>query len=362
MGNRYVIIMAGGKGERFWPQSRLKRPKHLLPIVGDKPMLTQAVERLEGFIPMSQVLVITNQDQRAAVREICPMLPSENIVAEPIGRDTAAAVGLAMVLVKHRDPEASFAMLPADHVIHDRAGFQKILDAAFLAAEAEPCLVTIGIEPTFPATGFGYIQKGDETTQIEGQTVYAVRRFVEKPDFGTAEDYLASGDYFWNGGMFVWKVETIDRAFSDLTPGLHHGLLKLSRGLEEGVSLDTLLADLYPGLEKISVDYAIMEKSTNVVTLQASFDWDDVGSWPAVANHYPKDAQGNTTKGNVRVMDGTGNLVVGEGDHFIAAIGVSDLIIVHTGDATLICPQDRAQEIKNLVQELGADEALRRLL
>lgn len=362
MGNRYVVIMAGGKGERFWPESRLLRPKHLLPVVGEKPMLTQAVERLEGFVPYGHILIITNREQQEAVREICPMLPAENIIAEPVGRDTAAAVGLAMVLVKHRDPQATLAMLPADHVIRDQAGFQRNLDTAFAVAETNPVLVTIGIQPAYPATGFGYIQKGDIFTEIDGLPIYGVRRFVEKPDLSTAEDYLASGDYFWNAGMFVWSVDTIDRAFSDLTPGLHHGLLKLSRGLDEGESLETLLEELYPGLEKISVDYAIMEKSTNVATLQAAFDWDDVGSWPAVAHHWPVDAEGNVTRGAVQVRAAKGNVISARDGHLVAAIGVDDLIIVQTADATLVCAKERAQEIKQLVQDLGAEEALRHLV
>lgn len=362
MSSRYVVIMAGGRGERFWPQSRQQKPKHLLPIVGDKPMLAQTVERLKGFVPEKNVLIITNREQLEAVRGICPSLPIENIVAEPVGRDTAAAVGLAMVLVKDRDPAAAFAMLPADHVIHDVQAFQETLEKAFVFAEENDKLLTIGIPPTYPATGFGYIQKGEELVKVQGETVYDVRRFVEKPDQQTAEDYLASKDYFWNAGMFVWKGEVIEKAFADYTPGLHHGLLKLSRALAEKQDLDDLLGELYPDLDKISIDYAIMEKSPEVATLQAGFDWDDVGAWPAVSSHYPADKAGNVIKGTGIVQEGRNNLIFSEGDHAVTAIGVEDLIIVHTPDATLICPKNKAQEIKKLVQELGKSEELKKLL
>ncbi|MCH8474304.1 MAG: NTP transferase domain-containing protein [Opitutales bacterium] len=362
MSSRFVVIMAGGRGERFWPQSRQQKPKHLLPIVGDKPMLTQTVERLKGFVPAKNVLIITNREQVAAVREICPSLPAGNIIAEPVGRDTAAAIGLAMVLVKDRDPEASFAMLPADHVINDAKAFHQTLDKAFVFAQENEKLITIGIPPTHPATGFGYIQKGEELEKVKGESIYDVRRFVEKPDQQTAEDYLASKDYYWNAGMFVWRVEVIEKAFADYTPGLHHGLLKLSRALSEKQDIDELLDELYPDLDKISIDYAIMEKSPEVVTIEAGFDWDDVGAWPAVSSHYPADEAGNVIKGTGFVQEGRNNLIFSEGDHAVTAIGVEDLIVVHTADATLICPKSKAQEIKKLVQSLGKSEELKKLL
>ncbi len=359
---RYVVIMAGGRGERFWPQSRLKRPKHLLPIVGDKPMLTQTVERLGDVVPPERVLIITNTEQAEAVREVCPQVPAENVIAEPVGRDTAAAVGLATLLVKHRNPEASFAMLPADHVIHDHERFQRVLRQAFAAAEEGDALVTIGIQPTFPATGYGYIEKGPEVVQIDGRSVFKVERFKEKPILEIAGEYVASGRYYWNAGMFFWRVPVISQCFEDFTPGLWKALQAIEQGLASGAQLDALLAAHYPALEKISIDFAVMEKARNVQVVESDFDWDDVGAWPAVARHFPKDTRDNVSRGDVVIQGGSGNIVMGEGGHTLALVGVDDLIVVQTGDATLVCHKDRAEDIKKLVKELGADAAHQRLL
>lgn len=362
MKNRFLVIMAGGRGERFWPQSRLRRPKHLLPIVGDTAMLTQTVERLEGMLPPENVFIITNQEQREAVMEVCPDVPAENVVAEPVGRDTAAAVGLATVLVKRRNPEAIIALLPADHVIHDRKEFQKVLSRAFVAAERGEVLVTIGITPTEPATGYGYIQQGENLEEIDGNPVYRVLRFVEKPDAATAQGYLESGDYFWNAGMFVWSVGAIERAFDQYAPVLQEGLRTLEAGLAKGESLESLLETIYPNLQKISIDYAVMEKAQNVVTLAASFDWDDVGSWPAAARHFEADAEGNVSRGEVLLEGSSGNIVFSGGKHLVTALGVDDLIIIHTEDATLVCRKDRAQDIKAIVSKLGGHEEWKKLL
>lgn len=353
--------MAGGKGERFWPQSRLKRPKQLLPIVGDAPLLTQTVERLQGLVPFENVIIITNQEQQAAVEEVCPMLPKENIIGEPVGRDTAAAVGLAMALVAQRDPEGTFAMLPADHVIHDNAGFQSVLGTALSAAEKEPVLVTVGIKPDFPATGYGYIQRGEAWTEIDGRSIYKVKAFREKPDAETAKRYVEGGEFYWNAGMFVWSVTAIEAAFKAFTPGLYAALEKIADALKSGQNLDTVLAEQYPGLEKISIDYAIMEKAQNVVTLESDFDWDDVGAWPAVARHFAPDEAGNVTRGAGMVEGGSGNIVISPDGHLTAVVGADDLIVVQTDDATLICPKSKAQDIKKLVKRISADEKWKQL-
>lgn len=361
-GKRFVVIMAGGRGERFWPQSRLTRPKHLLPIVGDVPMLTQTIERLGEVVPPQQVLIITNAEQREAVIEVCPMVPEENVIAEPVGRDTAAAVGLATVLVGNRDPEATFAMLPADHVIHDAAGFQAVLDTAFSAAEEESAIVTVGIQAAYPATGYGYIHRGDVVRELSGKPVYQVQEFREKPDLETATQYVESGEYYWNAGMFFFRVPVIAAEFSAHTSKLWRALGKIREGLQDGVDLDSLLEEHYPSLEKISVDFAIMEKAQTVRVVESAFDWDDVGEWPAVERHYPKDADNNVANGRVVIQGGTGNIVVNDGEHMTALIGVDDLIVVQTADATLVCPKSKAQEIKALVKALGEDKANKELL
>lgn len=353
--------MAGGRGERFWPQSRLERPKHLLPIVGETPMLTQTVERVLAVVPAENIFVITTQAQLAGVQLACPQLKSANVVAEPVGRDTAAATGLAMLLVKQRNPGATFAMLPADHVIHDAVEYARVLQVAFSAAEAADVLVTLGIKADRPETGFGYIKKKGAWKTIDGRAVVAVERFVEKPDLATAEGYVASGDYFWNAGMFLWRVPVVEAAFRQHAAELYAGLLRIEAAAAIG-SWDGALAQGYPSLQKISVDYALMEKSTNVVAVPATFDWDDVGAWPAVANHYQPDAAGNILRGLARVEGGAGNIVVSTDGHLTAVVGVSDLVVVHTADATLVCPKDKAQEIKGLLQQLAADPATRKFL
>ncbi|MFP4261593.1 MAG: mannose-1-phosphate guanylyltransferase [Opitutales bacterium] len=363
MSKRYVVIMAGGRGERFWPESRLARPKQLLPIVGDKPMLAQTLARLAGLVDAQDVFVVTNAEQRAAVLEVCPELDPAKVIGEPVGRDTAAAVGLATVLVRRQDPGAAFAMLPADAVIHDAAGLRATLETAFRAAEADAVLATVGITATFPATGYGYIQQGEKRGDFAGNPVFNVKRFVEKPDAATAESYLQSGDYFWNAGMFVWSVKSIVASLEKSTPALWEALQRIDLGLRAGGDLNELLAEHYPKLEKISVDYAIIEKADNVVMVESGFDWDDVGEWPAVARHYPADDQGNVVRGNAELAEARGNIVYcRDEDHLVALLGVEDLIVVKTEDATLVCHKDKAQHLKELVKMIGAKAAYERLM
>ncbi len=336
MPQQFVVIIAGGKGERFWPQSRSHRPKHLLPIVGSKPMLAQTLDRVRPLVPAKNTYVITSAVQEKAVREVCAKLPKENIIAEPVGRDTAAAVALAAAIVAARDPEGVFAVLPADHIIHDAKAYQRDLSAAFAAATSAPVMVTIGIAPTEPATGFGYIQQGEKWKNFERRPVFKVKRFVEKPSLEVAKGYLASGDYVWNAGMFVWSASVVFAA------------------LAKGKPLAPVLKKIYPKLIKISVDYALLEKSMNVVVLPSSFDWGDVGSWPAVPDHYPKDADGNVSKGLAIIEQGKNNIVFSSDGHLTAILGADDLIVVNTPDATLVAPKAKAQEIKLLLKRIEA--------
>ena len=362
MAERFVVIMAGGKGERFWPQSRLTTPKHLLPIVGDTTMLAQTVDRVTGAVPRENVFVLTTQAQLAGCRQACPELPAANIVAEPMGRDTAAATGLAMLLVKQRSPQAAFAMLPADHVIHDVAEYGKLLAVAFAAAESADKLVTLGIKPTTPETGFGYIQQAGPWKEFSGRPVMAVKRFVEKPDLPTAQGYLSSGEYFWNAGMFVWRVPVVEAAFKAHAPELYAGLARLEAAAQSPGGWAAALAEVYPNLPRISVDYALMEKSTNVVVVPATFDWDDVGSWPAIAKHFKPDASGNVLRGASMVEGGRDNIVVSTDGHLTAVVGASDLIVVHTAEATLVCHKDKAQDIKALLKRLADDPEKKKFL
>ena len=354
MPQQFVVIIAGGKGERFWPQSRAQRPKHLLPIVGTKPMLAQTLDRVRPLVPAKNTYVITSAVQETAVREVCAKLPKENIIAEPVGRDTAAAVALAAAIVAARDPQGVFAVLPADHIIHDAKAYQRDLRAAFAAASTAEVMVTIGIPPTEPATGFGYIQQGEKWRSFERRPVYKVKRFVEKPSLDVAKGYLASGDYVWNAGMFVWQASVVFAALAAHTPELNAGVAPIRAALAKGKPLAPVLKKIYPKLVKISVDYALLEKSANVVVLPSSFDWGDVGSWPAVPDHYPKDKAGNVSKGLAIIEQGKNNIVFSPDGHLTAVLGADDLIVVNTPDATLVAPKAKAQEIKLLLKRIEA--------
>ncbi len=354
MSQSFIVIIAGGKGERFWPQSRAPRPKHLLPVVGSKPLLTQTIDRVKPLVPAKNIFVITSAVQEKGVRKICKGIPAANIIAEPVGRDTAAAVGLAAAVVGARDPQGIFAVLPADHVIHDSATYQADLKAAFAAAEADAVMVTIGIKPTEPATGFGYIQQGESWRTFNRRPVFRVKRFVEKPQQDVAEGYLASGDYAWNAGMFVWSVPVVESALAQHAPELDAALKPIRAALAKKRPLAGVLKKVYPTLPKISVDYALLEKSTNVVMLPSSFDWDDVGAWPAVAKHFTPDAAGNVSRGLTMVEQGANNIVFSEGKHLVAVVGVEDMVVVHTPDATLVCPKSKVQEIKALLKRVEA--------
>ncbi|MFP6899713.1 MAG: sugar phosphate nucleotidyltransferase [Opitutales bacterium] len=356
MSEHYVVIMAGGRGERFWPQSRLRCPKHLLPIVGDRPMLAQTVSRLKGLVPPENVFVVTNCEQREATLQTCPDLSPERVVGEPMGRDTAAAVGLAALLVKQASQDAVFAMLPADHVIARETGFRAVLRTAFEAAAEGDSLVAIGVRPSEPATGYGYVQRGDLLREIEGRPVHKVKRFVEKPDLETARGYLESGDYFWNAGMFIWRPDVILRSLAMHAPELSEGLGDLENRLNGGEEIESAMLAVYPGLPKVSIDYAVMEKAENVVMVESDFDWDDVGEWPAVTRHFPSDEFGNVARGKVVTLDSSGNLVITHKRRLTALLGVDDLIVVETEDATLVCHRSKAQEVKRLVQEIARRE------
>ena len=362
MAQRFIVILAGGKGERFWPQSRERHPKHLLPIVGDQPMLVQTVARVRPLVPARRILVVTSATQKKQVASLCPRIPRENIIAEPTGRDTAAAVGLAALLIERRDPAGVFAILPADHAIKDAAAFRNDVRAALGVAAQPSVIATIGITPFEPATGYGYIQRGKRLGSAGARHFHRVRRFVEKPDEATARRYLASGEYLWNAGMFFWSVPTVLAGLARHAPELHAGLEKIRQGLARGRALDPLLRKIYPALPRISVDYALLEKAGNVIVLPASFDWDDVGAWPAVARHLVRDEAGNVVRGQAVIEDGHHNIVINEGNHFTAVLGADNLVVVHARGATLVCPREKAQHIKKLLQRLATHPLGRKLL
>jgi len=348
----YAVIMAGGKGERFWPLSTSKRPKQVLSLVGGKPLMQLAIERLEGLIPPERVIVVTNADIVDVTCEAAPDLPRENVIGEPFGRDTAAAVALASAIVKARDPDAVFCILTADHVIGDNDLFLQTLREGIEVAAAGDVLVTIGIQPAFASTAFGYIESGDPVEHDGRIDFLRARRFVEKPDQPTAEKYLDAGTFCWNSGMFIWSVKSIQNAFSKFQPQL----LQMADTMESHAGAPDFikcLADEYEKLERISVDYAIMEKADNILMARGTFNWGDVGSWDSLENYFDKDPSKNVMIGDGEVLEATGSIVVSEG-RTTCLVGVDNLIVVQAENATLVCHRDRAQDVKKMVQQLRA--------
>ena len=356
----FAVILAGGRGERFWPLSTSKKPKQLLSLVGDRALLAQATDRLKGLIPPERILVLTNQDLVDATRKAVPELPPGNIVGEPVGRDTAPAVALAAALVKSRCPDGVFCILTADHIIGDLDVFRATLRDSLELASRDDVLITIGIPPTEPATGYGYIQLGAPLDADCGTKFRKAVRFVEKPQRAKAEEYVESGAYAWNAGMFIWSVTSIESALKRHQPDIGAMINIISEGAKGG-KLDAVLHDVFTQAEKISIDYAVMEKAGNIIVANGAFAWDDVGAWPALENHFPKDENGNTMIGTCEAIDAADNIVFSK-DRLTALIGVHDLIVVQSEGVTLICPRDKAQDIKQLVVQLRKTDRFNEVL
>jgi len=342
-----LFIMAGGSGERFWPLSRKTKPKHLLKLVSSKTLLEETVLRIKPLASSpSKLLILTNHEQISGIRRALPRFPKNSLIPEPAKRDTAPAAALATALALRTHPNAVLALLPADAVIGKHSMFRSQLAAAARAAAVSPSFVTLGIKPSYPATGFGYLHLGAKILgQIQGGPFLKVRRFVEKPSLPKAKSYLRSGQYAWNAGIFVWKASTFLAEARLQQPALARFIEKFpKRG-----SYASYLKREFPKLPKISVDYAIMERANSVLALKASFPWDDVGSWTALPYHLPTDKKGNTFQGHITAVDSEGTLALAEGGRPIALLGTKNLVVIDTPDALLVCPKDRAQEVKKLM-------------
>lgn len=344
----HAVIMAGGSGTRFWPRSRKAMPKQLLPLAGDQSLLAETVARLDPIVPPERILIITNIEHVARIRKACPRLMPENVIGEPVGRDTAPCIGLAARLLAACDPEAMMLVLPADHVIRPAERFRATCVRAAEVALRDEALVAFGIRPTFPATGYGYIRIGERIGDGD-PPLHRVLSFREKPDRATAEQLLAAGDHDWNGGIFCFRAAVILGEIERLRPDLAQGLGRIST---EPELIAPTLERVFPTIPKVSIDHAVMERSDRLRVLRTDFEWDDVGSWAAVERHRPKDADGNCVVGDFLGVDARRNTVFTEGG-FVAAVGVEDLIIVRTGDAILVCRKDRAEDVKQVVDRLG---------
>jgi len=312
--DRFVIIMAGGRGERFWPVSREKTPKQLLSLLGDRSFLQQAVDRVLPLVPLKNILIITNEAQAPEVRKQLPKLPKENLIAEPVGRDTTAAVTLGAALVGARSTTAVMAVLPADHVIPEEKKFQQVLGDAFDLASRGQAIVTIGIKPTEPATGYGYIAVGEALPPPQGAKPYRTNffraeQFVEKPNFDRAFEYLNSGRYRWNAGMFIWSFVTITEGLQKHQPQMYAACQRWFKVAASPAKLNKVLAKEYAELNKISIDFALMEHAQNVIVADGAFEWDDLGSWTALGRHLKPDAEGNCAVADFIHVDGARNII-----------------------------------------------------
>ncbi len=368
--DRFVIIMAGGRGERFWPLSREKMPKQLLTLFGKRSFLQQAVDRVLPLVPAKNIFIITNTAQVAEVRKQLPKLPKDNVVAEPMGRDTCAAVTLGAALVGARSTTGVMAVLPADHVIPEEKKFQQVLSDAFDVAAQGQAIVTIGIKPTEPATGYGYIHTGVELPTPPGakktKTIFfKAERFVEKPNFETALEYVNSGQYRWNAGMFVWSFITVTNGLEAHQPEMFAACQRWFKVAGNPAKLAKVLAKEYPDIKKISIDYALMEKAQNVIVADGAFAWDDLGAWPALARHIKQDPEGNAAVADFIHVDAARNIIYDartKNRTPICVVGLRDSILVQTDDAVLLAHKSQAQKIKELVKRMAGDARLKKLI
>ena len=345
----YAVIMAGGSGTRLWPLSRQEHPKQALKLVGERTMFQMAIDRLDPLFPPERIYVVTRANHAPALMAQAPNIPAANYLVEPEGRGTAAAIGLAAIHLRQHDPYGVMAVLTADHHIANTAAFQAALSAAAEAA-SEGFLVTLGIKPSEPSTGFGYIHQGESLGEIQGQPAFRVERFVEKPDLETARQMLASGDYSWNSGMFVWHVNNILEEFERQMPEFYNQLEGLANFLGSA-SYGEALKRTWPQVAKQTIDYGIMEGARDVVVLPVEIGWTDVGSWGSLFGLLPEDAQGNIWVGPHVGVDTRGTLVFG-GKRLVATLGVENLVIVDTEDALLVCSKEREQDVKEIVRRL----------
>jgi len=353
MSHYYAVIMAGGGGTRLWPLSRRMRPKQLISLFDERTLFQTSVQRLNGLFPPERILVVTVAELAEEMRCQSPEIPEQNYLLEPQPRGTASVVGLAAVVLQRRDPQAVMAVLTADHYIGNEGRFRQLLGAACQVAN-QGKLVTLGIEPTFPAVGFGYIQRGARLETIGDLDVFRVRRFKEKPNEEQARRMIAGGDHAWNSGMFVWRADRILMEFERQMPDLHLGLRRISHAWDTPLRMETL-QEVWSGLKTETIDYGIMEHASDVVVIPASgLEWSDVGSWDSLFEVLKGDADGNIVMGGDHVaLDTRGTLVyMNQERRLIVTIGVEDLVLVDTGDVLLVCRRDQAQSVRNVVERL----------
>jgi mannose-1-phosphate guanylyltransferase len=346
----YCLIMAGGKGTRFWPRSRAALPKQLLDIFSDKTMIQETVERITGLVPAGRIIIVAGREHADEIYRQLPEIPRENILIEPVGRNTAPCICLAALWVEKKEPGATMAVLPADHYIGIPQAFCRCLESAVEAAGQLDALITIGIAPRSPETGYGYIQCGKETGTYKGQVAYRVQQFHEKPGLEKAREFLAQGSFLWNSGMFIWKAATILEEIKTCLPEMYGTLEAVVPHLGTAQAQKAIDA-AYQNIQGISIDYGVMEKSRRVAILKGDFGWSDVGSWSAMYDISQKGAQGNVAHGDVIAVDARGSFIYSK-KKLTAVVGLDNVVIVETDDALLVCAKDRSQDVKKVVDIL----------
>jgi mannose-1-phosphate guanylyltransferase len=348
----HAMIMAGGGGTRFWPRSRQQRPKQFLTMTGERSLLQQALDRIEATVPPERTWVITGEAYRAETARQLPELSNDHVVGEPFGRDTGPCIGLGAALIALHDPDGVMLVTPADHVIEPVREFERAVQVAVQMAEEHPqSLITFGIAPTFPSTGYGYVQRGPQLVQRQGLSVYRVASFKEKPDGDLAERYVQSGEYYWNSGIFVWKVRTVLAALKEQQPAIHAAVQRIADAWSGPTRRETLLAE-YEKIVPRSIDKAIMEGSKDRLVVQAPYRWDDVGSWLALERMHPQDGQNNTVLATHCGLNTHRCVIVAEPGRLVTTIGVRDLLIIQDGDCTLVADRRDEGTVKQLVEEL----------
>ncbi|NWO26308.1 mannose-1-phosphate guanylyltransferase [Leptotrichia sp. oral taxon 417] len=346
-----VVIMAGGKGERFWPKSRINLPKQFLSLTDDgKSMIQHTVERVKNLVDIENIYVVTNEMYKNLVSEHIPDIPEANIIIEPAAKNTAPCIGLAAVHIAKKDINSKMIILPSDHLIKFNEIFIDTLKTALDVVEKGDNLATIGITPNYPETGYGYINFTKGESFKDSTNIYEVLRFVEKPNLEKAKEYLTSGQYLWNSGMFVWKASTILKNFKEYLPEIYEGLQKIGKSINTG-KYEEVLKKEFLNLPSESIDYGIMEKAKNIYVIPGNFGWDDVGSWLSLERINKTNQDGNVITGNV-ISIKTKNTIIQGSDKLIATIGLEDIVVVDTDDVTLICHKNNTQEVKEVINNL----------
>lgn len=357
-----AVLMAGGRGQRFWPHSRFDTPKQLLSITGGNSMIRETVNRVSPLIDLSDVFISTTEDLFDSIKDALPEIDYLNYILEPVGRDTAACIGLATIIIEHRykDPDTTMITLPIDHIIKDSEEFLGAIEEACVLARKTGNLITIGIKPSRPETGYGYICVGEEAEKTNNISACEVKNFTEKPDLETAKKFINEKNYLWNSGIFVWTCRDILKAIKKEAPKLYSGLMRIKDSLGT-LHKKEVVKEVFYGLDKISIDYAIMEKVTNRLVVKGDFSWDDIGSWTSMERIFPQDKDGNVIQGGHEGVD-TKRCVIINDEGLIVTIGLSDIVVISSGDIKLIYPKKREGDLKKIIKRIANNEKYKKYL